>query len=579
MVSSFCSKMDALWHFSSPGLILLAFGWWDTCTLAICQGTRKDQKALEREILFHMIPDEQRAGYADALAKEWQTWCKYQAVAVLDTEASAHVLAHVTPERILATRVCYRNKNAAFPWMPIKYKARIVCRGNRDPDLLTLRRDAPTLARLSLMQICQLAASMVDWFMFNADITGAFLQGDQSLASRREPLYLRQPREGLPGLHRDQLMLVVRGIFGLANSPRLFWRHLCDSHLQLGFRQSMLDKALFLYYKNGQLILAIGVHVGDLFGTGKPGDADEILKKIRETFDFGAWADDREEKVLEYGGISRSHVKVVWSNFPRRSSSRLLLCLVCQSGGHRHQVQHWCRTRWRRCRWLLTLACGANAPWPCSWDIIVYVQTAYGQQLGEPEQTSSRSKTVRWMELNLPQGKPRWCQDRGLQRQLLGERTWDEVSSRLLRFHCRRERGHCGRRCSQSVGLEIPQNQAAMSLDACGWDDGDGCWNGCRHFLPWVAGRDAHRELRANYIREIPIRLHPGHWCHRLPEPLRLYDLFGEGRATGDHSGEEIDHRHQWAERSRDRVWPRRGKAQRDLSLGGYGKPSRRPPD
>ena len=54
---------------------------------------------------------------------------------------------------------------------------------------------------------------------------------------------------------------------------------------------------------------------------------------------------------------------------------------------------------------------------------------------------------------------------------------------------------------------------------------------------------------------------------------------FGEGRATGDHSGEEIDHRHQWAERSRDRVWPRRGKAQRDLSLGGYGKPSRRPPD
>ena len=301
----------------------------------------------ERE-LFHMIPDEQRAGYADALAKEWQTWCKYQAVAVLDTEASAHVLAHVSPERILATRVCYRNKNAAFPWMPIKYKARIVCRGDRDPDLLTLRRDAPTLARLSLMLICQLAASMVDWFMFNADITGAFLQGDQSLASRREPLYLRQPREGLPGLHRDQLMLIVRGIFGLANSPRLFWRHLRDSLLQLGFRQSMLDKALFLYYKNGQLILAIGVHVGDLIGTGKPGDADEILKKIRETFNFGAWADDREEKALEYGGISRSHVKVVWSDFPRRSSSRLLLCLLCQSGGHRHQVQHWCRTRWRR---------------------------------------------------------------------------------------------------------------------------------------------------------------------------------------------------------------------------------------
>lgn len=142
--------------------------------------------------------------------------------------------------------------------------------------------------------ICQLAVSMTG--MFNVDITGAFLQGDQSLASRREHLYLRQPREGLPGLHRGQLLLVVRGIFGLASSPRLFWRHLRDSLLQLGFRQSTLDKALFLYYKNGQLILAVGAHVDD------PVDADEILTKLRETFDFGTWADDRQEKVLECGG-------------------------------------------------------------------------------------------------------------------------------------------------------------------------------------------------------------------------------------------------------------------------------------
>ena len=168
------------------------------------------------------------------MAKEWDTWLKYEAVVVLNNEASNYVSQNVDSSRILNTRVCYRNKNAAFPWMPIKYKARIVCRGDMDPDLLSLRRDAPTLARLSLMVILQIAISMADWFMFNADITGAFLQGDQSLASRKEPLYLRQPREGLPGLFRDQLLLVVRGIFGLANSPRLFWRHLRDTLLQLG---------------------------------------------------------------------------------------------------------------------------------------------------------------------------------------------------------------------------------------------------------------------------------------------------------------------------------------------------------
>ena len=229
---------------------------------------------------------------------------KYGAVLVLDEEASNYVSVrqHVDSKRILSTRVCYRNKNAAFPWMEIKYKARLVCRGDRDPDLLTLRIDAPTMTRLGLMTILQIAASMPNWFMFNAGITGAFLQGDQSLSSRKEPLYLHQPQEGLPGLQPGQLLLVVRGIFGLANSPRLFWPHFRDTMLKMGFVQSTLDRAIFMYYKEERLVLVLGAHVDDLIGTGEPGAAGEILKKLREVFDFGAWADDREEKVLEYGG-------------------------------------------------------------------------------------------------------------------------------------------------------------------------------------------------------------------------------------------------------------------------------------
>ncbi|CAK9000465.1 unnamed protein product [Durusdinium trenchii] len=286
--------------------------------------TRKQQKALEKELPWTMIPVDERPMYHDALVKEWGTWCKYQAVMVLDLVASAYVLANVDPKRILDTRVLYKNKNAAYNWMPVKPKARIVCRGDRDPDLLTLRRDAPTLTRLGLMLICQLATSMDGWFMMNCDITGAFLQGDQGLAARKEPLFLKQPREGLPGLHPQQILLVVRGIFGLANSPRLFWRHLRDTLLQMGFRQSSLDKALFLYYKDHKLILAIGARVDDLIGTGEPGSADEILK-LRETFDFGAWADDRTDKVLEYGGkqITRTangEVKLTQEKFIQATS-------------------------------------------------------------------------------------------------------------------------------------------------------------------------------------------------------------------------------------------------------------------
>ena len=120
--------------------------------------------------------------------------------------------------------------------------------------------------------ILQIVASFADWFLFNCDITGAFLQGDQSLASRCEALYLRQPREGLPGLLRGQLVLVARGIFGLANSPRLFWRHLRDTLLRMGFIQGTLDRALFMFYKANRLVLVLGTHVDDLIGAGAPGE-------------------------------------------------------------------------------------------------------------------------------------------------------------------------------------------------------------------------------------------------------------------------------------------------------------------
>ena len=264
--------------------------------------SRKDQKALVREIPYDQIPPDQKEDYAAALAAEWGTWTRYEAVRVLSEEASWYAERHFGKERILASRVCYRNKNAAYPWMELKAKARIVCRGDRDPDLLSLRRDAPTMTRLGLMIILQIAASHADWFIFNADITGAFLQGDQGMASRKEPLFLRPPREGLPGVYPGQLLLVVRGIFGLANSPRLFWRHLRDTLKRLGFVQSTLDRALFMYYLHQRLVLVLGAHVDDLLGTGCPKEADGILNKVREIFDFGAWADTRKDEVLEYGG-------------------------------------------------------------------------------------------------------------------------------------------------------------------------------------------------------------------------------------------------------------------------------------
>eukprot|EP00913_Durusdinium_trenchii_P012969 g12178.t1 len=73
---------------------------------------------------------------------------------------------------------------------------------------------------------------------------------------------------------------------------------------------------MFFYYKDERLILALGAHVDDLLGTGEPGAADEIMDQIRNTFDFGAWADSRTDEVLEYGGrqIRQKPDGSIWLN-------------------------------------------------------------------------------------------------------------------------------------------------------------------------------------------------------------------------------------------------------------------------
>ncbi|CAK9108784.1 Retrovirus-related Pol polyprotein from transposon RE2 (Retro element 2) (AtRE2) [Includes: Protease RE2, partial [Durusdinium trenchii] len=170
--------------------------------------SRKERKALEKELPWSAIPEDQRELYRQALVKEWTTWLRYEAVRVLSWDCSRQVELSFDPARILAARVCYRDKHAATPW----------------------------------------------------------------------------------------------GIFGLANSPRLFWRHLRDSMVKLGFMQSTLDKAVFLFYQDKRLVVAVGAHVDDLLCVGEPGVGDKVLERLRAQFDFGEWKDIREEPTLIYGG-------------------------------------------------------------------------------------------------------------------------------------------------------------------------------------------------------------------------------------------------------------------------------------
>ena len=72
------------------------------------------------------------------------------------------------------------------------------------------------------MCILQVTAARLHegWSVAAGDVTAAFLNGD----ALERKLYLRQPKHGLPDLHPSQLIAIEKGVFGLIDSPRKWWK-------------------------------------------------------------------------------------------------------------------------------------------------------------------------------------------------------------------------------------------------------------------------------------------------------------------------------------------------------------------
>ena len=151
---------------------------------------KSKDKALEKELPWERIPEEEKNLYVEAEVKQWQEHLKFEAVQPLSVAESNWVRENVANDR-----------------------------GHMDPDIgkVEMQCDAPTATRTSLMLTLQKSLNE-DWEVCAADVQAAFLNGIN--------LYFRQPKRGIPGLEPHQLVSIEKGVFGLSTSPRLWWEKL-----------------------------------------------------------------------------------------------------------------------------------------------------------------------------------------------------------------------------------------------------------------------------------------------------------------------------------------------------------------
>lgn len=268
---------------------------------------RGREKQLEKEIPWQLIPPEERDLYREAELKQWKEHVDYGAVRALSVEESQETMKRVDPSRILTSRYLYRDKNwskrKADPSVPAKPKARLCIAGQNDPDLgkIFMFTDAPTTSRHSIILALQLSLCR-GWRVSVGDIRAAFLNG---IPAPRD-LYFRQPKRGIPSLQQGQIVEVLKGVFGLSTSPKLWWMKLSGDlrgvrfvfdNLEYQILQNEIDPCVFQITQvgSGKIDGLLLTHVDDLMLMAPEELATHIQKTLKDMFPVDEWENDTFE--------------------------------------------------------------------------------------------------------------------------------------------------------------------------------------------------------------------------------------------------------------------------------------------
>lgn len=158
----------------------------------------------------------------------------------------------------------------------LRIKARVCVRGFQEK--VDNRRDSPTASKISQRLFISMAIGK-GWKVHSLDVSAAFLQGD--LIDRT--VYVIPPREFTPTRQaRPDAILwkLVRPLYGLTDASRKWYCRMDKELTKLGGTRSVYDHAVYNFWKDGQLIGEVLLHVDDLLYGG----SDFFHRKVMDAF-------------------------------------------------------------------------------------------------------------------------------------------------------------------------------------------------------------------------------------------------------------------------------------------------------
>ena len=256
----------------------------------------------KKEAKLHDFVGKDAARLQKAILKEINNNLQTGAYKVLTLDESRKIQQE-KPEKVMGSRYVLTKKPLEPSEVPkaesegvllddkshglAKAKARHVMQGFSEEGALDVESATPQVSRDSVIFVAQVLASM-RWSPGFLDFTQAFHSGDQI---NRE-LYCTQPKEGIPGLHGEQLLQLLKTCYGLTDGPFAWYQHLTRRLRNDGYVMSKADPCVFLLHEaddQGQSTILkgiIGVATDDLLHGGDQ-DHWENIRKIAEDYKLG----------------------------------------------------------------------------------------------------------------------------------------------------------------------------------------------------------------------------------------------------------------------------------------------------